>query len=87
MDTTYAYYFQGTIAPPKVDETFAYLGTQPFGEVGVRIEGYATVQWSSGNRHKIVDTLAFPGFAVKGLAAAGPTLDIFGEVSLLSSHN
>ena len=29
---------------------------------------------------KIVDTLSYPGLAIKGIAAVGPTLDVYGEV-------
>jgi len=31
-------------------------------------------------RKKIIDTLGYPGLAIKGIAAVGPTLDVYGEV-------
>ncbi|KAJ5732794.1 hypothetical protein N7493_004275 [Penicillium malachiteum] len=31
-------------------------------------------------RKKIIDTLAYPGLAVNGIAAIGPTLDFYGEI-------
>lgn len=31
-------------------------------------------------RKKIIDTLSYPGLAIKGIAAVGPTLDVYGEI-------
>ncbi|KAK8050311.1 chitinase A1, partial [Apiospora phragmitis] len=79
MDATYAYYFQGQFIPPKKPEVYAYLGMEPSAYVGLHLVGNAVMQYTSG-RKKIVDTLAYPGLAVKGIAAVGPTLDIYGEI-------
>jgi hypothetical protein len=80
MDATYAYYLSGTFIPPSKPEVFAYVGMQPTAYIGLRIVGNAVMQTTSG-RKKIIDTLAFPSLAVKGIAAIGPTLDVYGEVS------
>ncbi|KAI1658123.1 putative bacteriodes thetaiotaomicron symbiotic chitinase [Daldinia decipiens] len=79
MDATYAYYFQGQFIPPKSPEVYAYLGMQPSAYVGLHLVGNAVMQYTSG-RKKIIDTLAYPGLAVKGIAAVGPTLDVYGEI-------
>ncbi|ETS88166.1 hypothetical protein PFICI_01994 [Pestalotiopsis fici W106-1] len=79
MDATYAYYFQGQFIPPASPEVYAYLGMEPSAYVGLHLEGNAVMQYSSG-RKKIIDTLAYPGLAVKGIAAVGPTLDVYGEI-------
>jgi hypothetical protein len=80
MDATYAYYFSGTFIPPSKPDVFAYVGMQPTAYIGLRIWGNAVMQATTG-RKKIVDTLTFPSLAVKGIAAVGPTLDVYGEVS------
>ncbi|KAF3058357.1 hypothetical protein GL218_05328 [Daldinia childiae] len=79
MDATYAYYFQGQFIPPKSPEVYAYLGMEPSAYVGLHLVGNAMMQYTSG-RKKIIDTLAYPGLAVKGIAAVGPTLDVYGEI-------
>jgi hypothetical protein len=79
MDATYAYYLSATFIPPSKPETFAYFGMEPQAYIGLHIEGNAQMQTPSV-RKKIVDTLSYPGLAVKGIAAVGPTLDIYGEV-------
>ncbi|KAF7587601.1 hypothetical protein BBP40_007000 [Aspergillus hancockii] len=71
MDARYAYYLSATFIPPGKPETFAYFG--------LHIEGNAQMQTTTG-RKKIIDTLSYPGSAVKGIAAVGPTLDVYGEV-------
>jgi chitinase len=81
MDATYAYYLSGTFIPPSKPEAFAYFGMSPTAYLGLHIEGNARYQSTTG-RKKIIDTLAYPGLAVKGIAAVGPTLDVYGEVSL-----
>ncbi|KAI9045865.1 Major Facilitator Superfamily protein [Aspergillus affinis] len=40
------------------------------------------MQHSTG-RKKIIDTLSYPGLAVKGIAAVGPTLDVYGQIDRL----
>lgn len=79
MDATYAYYLSGTFIPPSKPETFAYFGMSPGAYLALHLEGNAQMQTTTG-RQKIIDTLSYPGLAVKGIAAVGPTLDIYGEV-------
>jgi chitinase len=79
MDATYAYYLSGTFIPPSKPEVYAYLGMEPTAYVGLRMVGNAVMQTTTG-RKKIIDTLAYPGLAVKGIAAVGPTLDVYGEI-------
>ncbi|KAF1992251.1 glycoside hydrolase family 18 protein [Aulographum hederae CBS 113979] len=80
MDMTYAYYFSGQIAPvPKITGTYAYVGIEPSAYLGLRVEGLAKLQYAS-ERVKLVDTLSWPGLAIKGIAAVGPTLDVFGQL-------
>jgi chitinase len=79
LETTYAYYLSGTFIPPSTPEVFAYLGMEPFAYVGLHMKGDAKMQYTSP-RKKIIDTLSYPGLAVKGIAAVGPTLDIYGQV-------
>lgn len=81
MDATYAYYLSATFIPPGKPEAFAYFGMQPTAYLGLHIEGNAMFQMES-QRKRIIDTLTYPGLAVKGIAAVGPTLDIYGQVSL-----
>ena len=80
MDATYAYYFSGTIVPPAVTGTYAYLSLEPSAYLGLRIVGNARLQATTG-RKKILDTVSYPGLSIKGIAAVGPTLDLYGEVS------
>jgi chitinase len=79
MDATYAYYFSGSFIPPSKPDVYAYLGMEPYAYLGLRMVGNAVMQMTSG-RKKIIDTLAYPGLAIKGIAAVGPTLDVFGEI-------
>ncbi|KAL4782871.1 hypothetical protein BJX76DRAFT_331427 [Aspergillus varians] len=58
----------------------------PTAYLGIHIEGNARMQHSTG-RKKIIDTLSYPGLAVKGIAAVGPTLDIYGQIDgLITLH-
>lgn len=79
MDATYAYYFSGAFIPPSKPNVYAYLGMDPYAYVGLRIVGNAVMQMTSG-RKKLMDTIGYPGLAIKGIAAVGPTLDIYGEI-------
>lgn len=79
MEATYAYYFSGTVIPPAVTGTYAYFSLEPSAYLGLRIVGNARLQASTG-RKKLLDTISYPGLAIKGLAAVGPTLDLYGEV-------
>jgi chitinase len=79
MDATYAYYLSATFIPPSKPDTFAYFGMEPEAYIGLHVEGRAQAQTQT-ERKKIIDTLTYPGLAVKGIAAVGPTLDIYGQV-------
>ncbi|KAJ5715268.1 uncharacterized protein N7483_012449 [Penicillium malachiteum] len=65
MDSTYAYYLSGTLAPSSMDGTYAYFGMQPSIYLGI---------------NKLIPTLSYPGLAIKGIAAVGPTLDVYGQI-------
>lgn len=81
MEATYAYYFSGTILPtPSVTGTYAYFGLEPSAYLGLRIVGNAQMQYQS-QRQKLIDTLAYPGLSIKGIAAVGPTLDLYGQIT------
>ncbi|KAL8697313.1 MAG: hypothetical protein Q9224_002379, partial [Gallowayella concinna] len=79
MEATYAYYFSGTIVPPAVTGTYAFFGLEPSAYLGLRMEGNARYQAGTG-RKKLLDTISYPGLAIKGIAAVGPTLDLYGEI-------
>jgi hypothetical protein len=79
LDATYAYYFSGTILPPSTPDTYVYFGLEPSAYMGLRLVGNARVQAGS-ERKKLIDTISYPGLSVKGLAAVGPTLDVYGQV-------
>ncbi|KAJ5224936.1 hypothetical protein N7468_006161 [Penicillium chermesinum] len=78
MDATYAYYLSGTIVPLKVDDTYGYLGVEPSAYLGLRLKGNAIMTYTSDWR-KLIDTLAYPGLSIKGIATVGPSLDIYGR--------
>lgn len=80
MEATYAYYFSGTIVPPQVTSTYAYFGLEPTAYLGLRLTGNAQLQ-AQTDRKKLLDTISYPGLSVKGIAAVGPTLDLYGQVS------
>ena len=79
MRTQYAYYFSGTIVPPKIIDTYAYVGAHPYMEAGITVAGEAHLGYTS-DRKKIIDTLTYPGLAIKGIASIGPSLDIWGQI-------
>ncbi|KAJ5372784.1 hypothetical protein N7517_004790 [Penicillium concentricum] len=79
MDATYAYYLPATFIPPGKPETFAYFGMEPEAYIGLHVEGRVIAQTQT-KRKKIIDTLTYPGLAVKGIAAVGPTLDVYGQI-------
>jgi hypothetical protein len=80
MNARYAYYLSGHLAPtPDITDKFAYFGVRLEAYVGLRINGNAALRYNS-DRKKIIDTLAFPSLAVKGIAAVGPTLDLYGQM-------
>ncbi|KAL9599868.1 MAG: hypothetical protein Q9219_003562 [cf. Caloplaca sp. 3 TL-2023] len=79
MEATYAYYFSGTIVPPAVTGTYAFFSLEPSAYLGLRLTGNARMQATTG-RKKLLDTISYPGLAIKGIAAVGPTLDLYGEI-------
>jgi GH18 family chitinase len=80
LNAQYAYYLSGTIVPPSVDDTFAYFGVQPQAYLGVRMNGNAALRYTSA-RKKLIETLSYPGLSIRGLAAVGPTLDLYGQLA------
>ncbi|RDW72386.1 uncharacterized protein DSM5745_07558 [Aspergillus mulundensis] len=79
MNARYAYYFSGTVVPPAVTDMYAYVGANPRVYAGVGIRGNAELYYPS-ERKKIIDTLTYPGLAIKGIAAVGPTMDLWGQI-------
>ena len=79
MEAVYAYYFSGTIVPPTVTGTYAYFSLEPSAYLGLRLTGNARLQATTG-RKKLLDTISYPGLSIKGIAAVGPTLDLYGEI-------
>lgn len=84
MDITFAYYFSGSLT--GITDTFAYVGIEPSAYLGLRVDGLAKLQYSS-DRVKLIDTLSWPGLAIKGLAAVGPTLDVWGQLQSIVQLN
>jgi chitinase len=80
MDATYAYYLSATFIPPGKPEAFTYFGIEPTAYLGIHMEANVIFQMQS-ERKKIINTLTYPGLAVKGIAAIGPTLDVYGQAS------
>jgi hypothetical protein len=80
MDAKYSYYFSGTVVPPAVTDMYAYVGVHPSVYAGLGIKGNADLYYQS-ERRKIIDTLTYPGLAIKGIAAVGPTLDLWGQIT------
>lgn len=79
MESTYAYYLSGTIIPPYLDGTYAYFGIQPSVYLGLTVQGSARLQYTSP-RKPLIPTISYPGLAIKGIAAVGPTLDVYGQI-------
>ena len=80
MHTMYSYYLSGSIVPFHVNDAYAFIRTQPELSTGININGNAELIYTSEVR-KIIDTISYPGLAIKGIAAVGPTLDIFGQIT------
>ncbi|KAL3435418.1 hypothetical protein BDV09DRAFT_185002 [Aspergillus tetrazonus] len=80
MNARYSYYFSGTVVPPAVTDMYAYMGIQPRVYAGIWITGNADLYYPS-ERKKIIDTLTYPGLAIKGIAAVGPTMDLWGQIT------
>ncbi|PHH74610.1 hypothetical protein CDD80_2962 [Ophiocordyceps camponoti-rufipedis] len=79
LDVTYAYYFSGTIIPPSMPDAYAYLSIEPNAYLSLRMAGHAAMEYKS-ERTQIIDTITYPGLAIKGLIAIGPSLDIYGQI-------
>ncbi|KAL3430011.1 hypothetical protein BDV09DRAFT_202564 [Aspergillus tetrazonus] len=79
MNARWAYYAQGTIVPLSIDTVYAYFEVTPEARAVIEIEGSAEMQYNSP-RIKIIDTLSYPGLAIKGIAAVGPTLDLYASM-------
>ncbi|KAF2004069.1 glycoside hydrolase family 18 protein [Amniculicola lignicola CBS 123094] len=82
MNAQWAYYAQGTIIPLAINEIYTYFAMEPVAEAVLEIEGNAEMEYrmKPEDRIKIIDTLSYPGLAIKGIAAIGPTLDVYGEM-------
>lgn len=79
MNARWAYYASGTIVPLAVDQVYTFFEMEPVAEAVLEVAGNAEMEWSS-DRIKIIDTLSYPGLAIKGIAAIGPTLDLWGQM-------
>lgn len=79
MDATYAYYFSGALGGLVPTATYAYFAMQPSVYLGLTITGGARLEYRSP-RIPLIPTLSYPSLAVKGLAAVGPTLDVYGQI-------
>lgn len=77
MNARWAYYAEGTIVPMNIDTIYAYFELEPEAQAVIEIEGSAEMVYRPP-RIKIIDTLSYPGLAIKGIAAVGPTLDLYG---------
>lgn len=80
MDTRYSYYFSGTIVPPKINDMYAFARTQPKALAGITLAGDAQLAYATQPK-RLINTLTYPGLAIKGIAAVGPSLDIWGQLS------
>ena len=79
MEATYAYYYSGALGGVVPTATYAYFAMQPSMYLGLTITGGARLEYQSP-RVQLIPTLSYPGLAVKGLAAVGPTLDVWGQI-------
>jgi hypothetical protein len=79
MHMTYSYYLSGSIVPPQVSDAYAFVRTQPSISAAINIRGNADLSYASQVR-KVIETISYPGLAIKGLAAVGPTLDLWGQI-------
>lgn len=79
MESTYAYYFSGTFIPLAIEGTYAYFGAQPSVYLGLTIQGDARLEYQSP-RAALIPTISYPGLAIKGITAVGPTLDIYVQI-------
>ncbi|KAJ5375386.1 hypothetical protein N7517_007392 [Penicillium concentricum] len=77
MNARWAYYAEGSVVPFNIDTVYTYFELEPEVQAVIEIEGSAEMTYRSP-RIKIIDTLSYPGLAIKGIAAVGPTLDLWG---------
>lgn len=49
---------------------------EPSAYLGLRLTGNARLQATTG-RKNLLDTISYPGLAIKDIAAVGPTLDSY----------
>ncbi|KAL8990145.1 MAG: hypothetical protein Q9169_008197, partial [Polycauliona sp. 2 TL-2023] len=70
--------FLRSFANPEA-RTYAYFSLEPSAYLGLRLTGNARLQATTG-RKKLLDTISYPGLTIKGIAAVGPTLDLYGEI-------
>ena len=80
MDTRYSYYFSGTVVPPRINDMYAFARTQPKVMAGITLAGDAQLAYATEPK-RLINTLTYPGLAIKGIAAVGPSLDIWGQLS------
>jgi hypothetical protein len=80
MGARYAYYFSGTVVPPKIIDTYVFLGAQPILYAGIDIRGNAELGYES-ERKKLISTITYPGLSIKGIASVGPSLDLWGQLA------
>ncbi|PHH65090.1 hypothetical protein CDD81_3488 [Ophiocordyceps australis] len=79
LDMTYAYYLSGSFIPPDIPDAYAYLGMEPHAYAGIRIAGSAQMQYKS-EKKQLIDTISYPGLAIKGIVSVGPTFDLYGQI-------
>ncbi|KAI6080959.1 hypothetical protein F4821DRAFT_265394 [Hypoxylon rubiginosum] len=79
MGVKYAYYFSGTVVPPNIIDTYVFVGAQPNVYAGITIRGDAELSYQSEVR-KLIQTIAYPGLSIKGIATVGPSLDLWGRI-------
>lgn len=79
MNAKYAYYFSGTVVPPNIIDTYVYVGAQPSVYAGITIRGDAELAYQSEVK-KLIQTVAYPGLSIKGIATVGPSLDLYGRI-------
>ncbi|KAF7585705.1 hypothetical protein BBP40_010255 [Aspergillus hancockii] len=76
---TWGYYAQRTIVPLNVDTIYTYFKLHPEVQAVLEIDGSAEMVYRSP-RIRIIHTLSYPGLAIKGIAAVGPTLDLYRQM-------
>lgn len=79
MQAMYSYYLSGSIVPPVVNDAYAFVRVTPEISATINIDGNAELEYASRVR-KVIDTVTYPGLAIKGIAAVGPTLDLWGQI-------